>query len=170
MNFSLTKWTSSFVWTVFQKVHAFAEYSTIQGLGYIAFSKQTHFGKIFWIVAVLSMLSIGGLLSVQLYNDWQNNQVLTTIKTIAHSVKDIEFPSVTFCSQGNNEIITNATLIKKFYDFLQKKYNIGIPSSPMEIAEIVHLSVKNQKKYCHLLKFSEYSTRQIEKIQVLWVI
>ena len=93
------------------------------------------------------MLSIGVLWSVQMYNDWKANQVLTTIKTIAHSVKDIEFPSVTFCSKGNNEIITNATLFKKFYDFLQKKNNISTSYPPLEIAEIVHLAVINCQKF-----------------------
>ena len=124
-----------------KKIKTYSEYATIQGLGYIVYSKQTLIGKTFWIAAVLSMLSIGVLWSVQMYNDWQENQVLTTIKTIAHSVKDIEFPSVTFCSQGNNEIITNATLFKMFYDFLQKKYNISSPHSSLQIADIVYLAV-----------------------------
>ena len=92
------------------------------------------------------MLSIGVLWSVQMYNDWQGNPVLTTIKTIAHAVKDIEFPSVTFCSQGKNEMITNATLFKMFYAFLKKKHNISNSFTPWEIAEIVHLAVINSQK------------------------
>jgi hypothetical protein len=126
---------------VVQKLKTYSEYSTIQGLGYIVYSKQTLLGKTFWIFAFLFMLSIGVFWSVQMFTDWRSNQVLTTIKTTARSVKDIDFPSVTFCSQGNNEIITNATLFKKFYDFLGKKYNITNNFSPLQIAEIVHLAV-----------------------------
>jgi len=50
----------------------------------------------------------------------------------------VDFPSVTFCSPGNNEVITNATLIKMFYDFLQNKYNITTNHSPLEIAKLLN--------------------------------
>ena len=53
----------------------------------------------------------------------------------AHPVTDVEFPSVTICSPGSNELITNATLIKMFYDFLHLKFNITTKLSPIYIAE-----------------------------------
>ena len=120
----------------------------------------------------------------QLYKDWQNQQVLTTISTTgfieknclsfprywlkwaflfcffwhiwlfkqylvqfiwinyfsktAYSVMNVDFPSVTFCSPGINEVITNATLIKMFYDFLQNKFNITTDHSPFEIANLLN--------------------------------
>jgi hypothetical protein len=56
----------------------------------------------------------------------------------AYSVKNMDFPSVTFCSPGNNEVITNATLIKMFYEFLQRHYNITTDYSPLEISKLLN--------------------------------
>ena len=62
--------------------------------------KQTIIGKIFWSLTVILLLALGIYWSVQSYNDWQSQQVLTTIKTTAYSVEQLEFPTVTFCSPG----------------------------------------------------------------------
>jgi hypothetical protein len=75
--------------------------------------------------------------------DWQDQQVFTKVQTCAHLLKDIEFPSVTFCNRGNNEIITNATLLKKFYDFLGTKYNYIAKLPVLALAEIINLSVSS---------------------------
>ena len=119
----------------------FAESVTIQGVSYIFSSNTTFCGKIFWIASVLIMLSLGIYFSTLMYLDWQDQQVFTKIETSARLLKDIEFPSVTFCNRGNNEIITNATLIKNFYDFLSNKYNFKSEVPVLTIAEIINLSV-----------------------------
>jgi len=54
-------------------------------------------------------------------------------------VKNVDFPSVTFCSPGSNEVITNATLIKMFYEFLQKQFNLTMDHTPLEIARLLYL-------------------------------
>ena len=56
----------------------------------------------------------------------------------AYPVTKIEFPSVTICSPGSNELITNATLIKMFYDFLHKKFDIKTELSPLNIAQLLN--------------------------------
>ena len=119
----------------------FAESVTIQGVSYIFSTNTTFCGKIFWMASVLIMLSLGIYFSSLMYLDWQDQQVFTKIQTSARLLKDIEFPSVTFCNRGSNEIITNATLLKNFYDFLANKYNFKSDVSMLTIAEIINLSV-----------------------------
>ena len=51
------------------------------------------------------------------------------------SIKEIEFPSITFCSQGNNDAISNASVTKLFYDFVEITSN--------EIKRVDYLSDKN---------------------------
>ena len=63
-------------------------------------------------------------------------QVFTTTYSTGVSVKEIEFPSITFCSQGNNQLISNASLTKMFHDFLQNKFGIKIDVSPQKISKI----------------------------------
>ena len=119
----------------------FAESVTIQGVSYIFSSNTTNCGKLFWMASVLMMLSLGLYFSAVMYLDWQDQQVFTKIQTSAHLLKDIEFPSVTFCNRGNNEIITNATLIKRFYSYLSQKYNFNLSIPILTLAELINLSV-----------------------------
>ena len=121
-------------------VKDYSEYSTIQGILYIFQPNQTTFGKIFWIAVVIFMIVLGTFWSVEAYNSWQENPVITTVGTTAFPIKKIEFPAVTICGQGNNEEILAAGFLKMFSDYLSKKgVNLGI--SPIKGAKIL---IKNQ--------------------------
>ena len=39
-------------------------------------------------------------ISPQAYNDWQENPVLTSVKTTGKPISEMEFPAITICSQG----------------------------------------------------------------------
>ncbi len=67
-----------------------------------------------------------------------NKALPKLIISSAYSVMKVDFPSVTSCSPGYNEVITNATLIKIFYDFLKNKFNITTHHSPLEIAKLLN--------------------------------
>ena len=87
--------------TLYDIIKDYSDYAAIQGLNYIFFANQTLFGRIFWIIVVTMMLCLGVYWSITAYLDWQDQLVLTTITTTAYSVKQIEFPAVTFCSPGD---------------------------------------------------------------------
>ena len=127
----------------------FTQISTIQGVGYIFSSKTSSFSKLFWLIAFSFLLGCGITWSVQMYSDWQNQQVLTTINSTSYSIKNVKFPSVTFCTPGNMEIVTNASLFKMFNDFLGTEYGIKVDLSPMVVAETINLAVS----MCLLLWF-----------------
>jgi hypothetical protein len=40
--------------------------------------------------------------------DWQGSPVLTTVKSTSYPVNKIEFPTLTICGQGSNEVVFNA--------------------------------------------------------------
>ena len=44
---------------------------------------------------------------------------------------------MTLCSSGNNELLTNATLIKQFFDFIEIESGIKLDISPLEVAELL---------------------------------
>ena len=130
-----------------------SEEISIQGLSYIFSATTRPLGKLFWLLSVLLMFGLGILWSLQMYNGWDDQQVLTTIRTIGRPIKGIEFPSVTFCSNSNNEIITNASMIRKFYQFIGEKYGYEAEVAPVIIAELINKQVRQflkHKKYLNL--------------------
>ena len=70
----------------------YSEISTIQGIVYIFQSGQSVAGRLFWILVVVLMMSLAIFWSLQAYWEWQDSPVLTTLKTPAMAIKDIEFP------------------------------------------------------------------------------
>jgi hypothetical protein len=97
---------------VYNIIQEYSEYSTIQGVLYIFQTNQSQIGRIFWSLVIFAMLLLGTYWSVGAYSDWQATPVLTTVKTSALPIKNIEFPAVTICSQGLNEDIVTAGPLK----------------------------------------------------------
>lgn len=93
-------------------IQDYSESSTIQGVVYIFQKNQTLHGKVFWLLVIIGMLSLGTLWSVWAYQDWIDNPVMTTIKTSALPIRNISFPAVTICGQGMNEDIVSAGTFK----------------------------------------------------------
>ena len=63
--------------SLFDVISEYSEYSTIQGVIYIFQSNQTQIGKVFWILVITSMLSLGTYWSFVAY---QVKLVLSTPK------------------------------------------------------------------------------------------
>jgi hypothetical protein len=53
----------------------YTEYATIQGLAYIFSPHISVFGKAYWIISVLGMISAGMYWTVGIYTGWQYQQV-----------------------------------------------------------------------------------------------
>ncbi len=53
----------------------------MQGFALIHMSMEKPLRLCFWILAVCLFLSLGAFWSAQMYVDWKNQPVLTTIKT-----------------------------------------------------------------------------------------
>ena len=117
---------------VYKTIQDYSEYSTIQGVVYIFLTHHKIFGKIFWILTVLSMLILGTYWSISAYYSWQDNPVLTTS---AYPVTDIEFPAMTICGQGSNMDILTAGFFNLFLKILKTK-GIDLGVSPLRAAII----------------------------------
>ena len=80
----------------------YGQASSIHGIGYILESgKNLLSSRVIWVL-VVGMASLMGILwSVEAWNDWQDNQVLTSVSTTALPISEIEFPAITICGQGS---------------------------------------------------------------------
>ncbi len=97
---------------------------------------QSTFGRVFWFYVVLAMFILGGYWSATAYYQWQDNPVLTTVRTSAYPVSNIEFPAVTICGQGSNDATLSAGFLKTFFKFL-KINGINLPVSPIRAAVLM---------------------------------
>ena len=51
----------------------------------------------------------------QAYTAWQDNPVLTTVKSTSYPVNKVEFPALTICGQGSNEVVLNTGILEHIY-------------------------------------------------------
>ncbi len=77
-------------------IKEYSEYSSIAGLLYIFMPDQTIAGKLFWIIFIILMLVLGTYWSLSIYNDWDNQPVITTAASTALPVSNVEFPAGKF--------------------------------------------------------------------------
>ena len=61
------------------------------------------------------------------------------MKPTAYSVKDVEFPSVTFCSKSSSDLSLNVSHLTLLYNFLADNYGIKTDFSPQYIAQLLNL-------------------------------
>ena len=64
-------------------------------------------------------------------------KVLTTISSTGIPIKEVEFPTITFCSSGTNEIRTLSYFFNLYYEYLRDNQGIKIDLSPLALAELV---------------------------------
>jgi Amiloride-sensitive sodium channel len=100
------------------------------------------------------MLILGTYWSITAYNDWTDNPVLTTVKTSALKIENIDFPALTICSQGVIEDIIRAGFFKMFYKYA-KEHNISYGMSPIRTARIWREGPKNSDETMKYGKLSE---------------
>jgi len=78
----------------------YSSVSTIAGLHYIFEAKNNKIQTCFWMSILALNVVLSLYWSAAMYIDWKKNAVVTTIATSALDIKNIDFPSVTFCSTG----------------------------------------------------------------------
>ena len=95
--------------------------------------------------------------SLQTFDKWQNDPVITTVATPAYPISNVEFPTFTVCSQGIIDEVFKAGYIQQFQEYLKEK-NITVHYSPYEsvkrLNEVINVSINISliRSYLHKLK------------------
>ena len=95
--------------------------STIHGISYLSSDHISIPGRILWAIVVLLAIISTTFQVVKLYNEWEDNPVITTLDTIALPIEEIEFPAITICPQGSRHEIIDSVLLKQFQKFIKRK-------------------------------------------------
>ena len=87
---------------ILKNVEDFASRSTVHGVSYIFDKGLALFDRFLWFIIFLWSVFLEIFLIYSSYTDWQDNQVITTLKTVAKPVADLTFPAVTICAAGQH--------------------------------------------------------------------
>ena len=79
-------------------IKSFFTESYFHGFKYLA--TTDHFlSKFLWLIVLSTSFSTSIYLIQDSYSDWQNNPIITSIDTLESPLKEIQFPTVTFCHE-----------------------------------------------------------------------
>ncbi len=85
------------------KIHAsmqkFCDECSIHGVQYLAPSKQI-LERCLWGVVIVLFSTLSVLVVSSLFQNWEEQPIITTIDTMAYPVQKIPFPAVTVCPNG----------------------------------------------------------------------
>ena len=136
---------------IMEHFNTFLNSSTIHGLHFI--SKTKKFGKLFWIIVVISGFTAASVLIYESFHNWDLSPVSTTLETVP--ISEIPFPNVTVCPPkksglGLNYDIVQAEKVQIKNETRNELFQIAIEViGDAEHVEIMsNLSkVKEQNKY-----------------------
>ena len=85
-----------------QTTKDYASQSSIHGIGYIFDHKLGTWERVLWLMVVIAFLILATHLTLDTWTQWQEEQVVTTLKNTAKPVAEVPFPAVTICGTGNH--------------------------------------------------------------------
>ena len=93
--------------------------ATIHGLAYLCGNQISRAERLLWALIVLLALYFATYQVSNLYSDWQENPVVTTLDTVAYPIDEIDFPAVTICPQGSRQEIMDLVLFRQLTEYIR---------------------------------------------------
>ena len=87
------------------------EYSrgtTIHGIPYILEDGRQLFERVVWVVLVTFCALVSLSSTIEIYQNWDEDPITTTIGTTEYDIGNLEYPSITICAQGSVKEIIGA--------------------------------------------------------------
>ena len=97
-----------------QTAEDYANNSTVHGLGYTFDRSLFKVDQALWVLVCLTFAVLAVHLTYQSYDNWQQDQVVITLKNTAKPVNEIPFTAVTICSTGLHMDIVKKILVENF--------------------------------------------------------
>ena len=92
--------------------------SSIHGIQYLGNRKHSTCGRGFWVITACIALMCTLVQVSNIWYQWVDDPVVTTLSTISLPVEEIDFPAVTLCPQGSTEDIIDNVLYHQFQEWL----------------------------------------------------
>ena len=120
----------------------FSEATSIHGFAYISNDRNSGVERLFWIIMVILAISFTTYQVVVLYNEWQDEPVISTLETVAEPIENIEFPAVTICPQGSRQEIIDSVLFRQLKEYIVRKKGKSSSLSPEQMVELTDQFLK----------------------------
>ena len=109
--------------------------SSIHGLSYLGNRNHSGCGRVFWMLTVLLALGCTSNQVFQIWSQWLDKPVETTLDTISLPVEEIDFPAVTLCPQGSTADIMDKFLFHQFEEWFIRKIDKDVTKFKREKRE-----------------------------------
>lgn len=106
---------------VIKTLHQYSSESSIHGIQYVGGHEYSICARTFWTVAVVLALAGTSYQVFNLWTNWFDDPVVTSLRTISLPVERIDFPAVTLCPQGSIAEIMDNVLYHQFEEWLIQK-------------------------------------------------
>ena len=73
----------------------YASRTSIHGISYISDQRLSLVDRILWLLVVLAFVGLATILTWDIWEQWEEEQVVTTLKNTAKPVTEVPFPTVT---------------------------------------------------------------------------
>ena len=104
-----------------QNIEYFSSRSSVHGLSYIFDRNISLFDRLLWVIICLIAAFFAIFLTYNSYTEWEDNQVITTLKSSAEPVTDLQFPAFTICGAGQHMENVEKVLFHNFKKWEQKQ-------------------------------------------------
>ena len=173
----------------------YLEATTVHGFSYLH-RRNSAFDRILWIAIIVTGFSLASFIIHDSVVDWEENQTITTLESIARPIQEVQFPTVTVCpnekSSPDNwaflEKVLNGVAIsksnidiwqdilqpitKQLFDQMEDKYGSN-PTSPIwgsnqEGYEFMRRSVRASQLICkNKINVNDLRTMTADELQKL---
>ena len=97
----------------------YANRATVHGISYIFDRDLAKLDKALWLIIVFVALCLALWMINTSYTSWQDNQVITTLRTTTKPITDLDFPAITICAAGQHMDNVEMVLFDKFTYWVQ---------------------------------------------------
>ena len=125
--------------TLFKNVKEFASRSTLHGVNYVFDQTVPSWDRKLWLLLSMGSAALAFSMVFKFYSDWQENPVMTTLKSLSKPVTELEFPAITICSSGQHMGLMKNVLFNNF----QKWQKIQLKEENLAFEEELSLYLKD---------------------------
>lgn len=138
-------------------LHSYLEETALHGFKYLGRSGNVG-SKCYWLLAILSTTAFGGWLIGTGIMDWEENPVVTTINSIHTPIKDVQFPTITFCRNDNSNL-DEWELVEHVFNFFELKCK----NDPCPDIEMLRKDLRP-----FFVRFYEYASKIVQNYNFGW--
>ena len=108
-----------------RNIEEYASRATVHGISYIFDKSVPIVDRFLWLVISLGSATLAMVMIYSSFTDWQDNQVIITLKTLAKPIKKLDFPAVTICGGGNHMELVEKVLYNNFRNWNENQEQKG---------------------------------------------